>query len=86
MFCSSLQTVCFKRTKKFVFYYVLRPILLRRRRRRLSSSNSRVSITPDRNGFNVYCLECPPGGTFGHPGGQQKKVFAVLSWKGPSGI
>ena len=22
--------------------------------------------------FNVYCPECPPGGTIGHPGGQQK--------------
>ena len=21
---------------------------------------------------NVYCPECPPGGTIGHPGGQQK--------------
>ena len=37
-------------------------------------------------GINVYCPECPPGGTIGHPGGQQKKVFAVRSWKGSSGI
>ena len=29
---SSLQTVCFKRTKKLVFFLVPRPILLRRRR------------------------------------------------------
>ena len=21
---------------------------------------------------NVYCPECPPGGTIGHPGGRQK--------------
>ena len=30
-------------------------------------------------GLNVYCPECPPGGTIGHlgghPGGQQKKVL-----------
>ena len=26
-------------------------------------------------GVNVYCPECPPGGTFGHPGGQQKKFL-----------
>ena len=25
--------------------------------------------------FNVYCPECPPGGTIGHPGGQQKKFL-----------
>ena len=25
--------------------------------------------------LNVYCPECPPGGTFGHPGGQQKKFL-----------
>ena len=24
---------------------------------------------------NVYCPECPPGGTVGHPGGQQKKFL-----------
>ena len=24
---------------------------------------------------NVYCPECPPGGTIGHPGGQQKKLL-----------
>ena len=24
---------------------------------------------------NVYCPECPPGGTIGHPGGQQKKFL-----------
>ena len=24
---------------------------------------------------NVYCPECPPRGTFGHPGGQQKKFL-----------
>ena len=29
-------------------------------------------------------LSVHPGGTIGHPGGQQKKVFAVRSWKGPS--
>ena len=26
-------------------------------------------------GLNVYCPECPPGGTIGHAGGQQKKVL-----------
>ena len=25
--------------------------------------------------FNVYCPECPPGGTIGHLGGQQKNSF-----------
>ena len=25
--------------------------------------------------FNVYCPECPPGGTIGHSGGQQKKFL-----------
>ena len=25
--------------------------------------------------INVYCPECPPGGTIGHPGGQQKKIL-----------
>ena len=25
--------------------------------------------------FNVYCPEWPPGGTIGHPGGQQKKFL-----------
>ena len=25
--------------------------------------------------INVYCPECPPGGTIGHPGGQQKKYL-----------
>ena len=25
--------------------------------------------------INVYCPECPPGGTIGHPGGQQKKFL-----------
>ena len=25
--------------------------------------------------FNVYCHECPPGGTIGHPGGQHKKFL-----------
>ena len=25
--------------------------------------------------FNVYCPECPPGGTIGHPGGQQIKFL-----------
>ena len=25
--------------------------------------------------LNVYCPECPPGGTIGHPGGQQKKFL-----------
>ena len=25
--------------------------------------------------FNVYCPECPPGDTIGHPGGQQKKFL-----------
>ena len=25
--------------------------------------------------LNVYCPECPPGGTIGHPGGQQKKLL-----------
>ena len=24
---------------------------------------------------NVYCPECPPGGTIGHPGRQQKKFL-----------
>ena len=24
------------------------------------------------NSVNVYCPECPPGGTIGHPGRQQK--------------
>ena len=28
-----------------------------------------------RKGVNVYCPECPPGGTIGHPGGQQKKFL-----------
>ena len=28
-----------------------------------------MRLFPD---FNVYCPECPPGGTIGHPGGQQK--------------
>ena len=27
------------------------------------------------NVLNVYCPECPPGGTIGHPGGQQKKFL-----------
>ena len=25
--------------------------------------------------FNVYCSECPPGGTIGHLGGQQKQLL-----------
>ena len=25
--------------------------------------------------LNVYCPECPPRGTIGHPGGQQKKFL-----------
>ena len=25
--------------------------------------------------FSVYCPECPPGGTIGHPGGQLKKFL-----------
>ena len=25
--------------------------------------------------FNVYCPECPPRGTIGHQGGQQKKFL-----------
>ena len=25
--------------------------------------------------LNVYCPECPPGGTIGHPGGQQKEFL-----------
>ena len=25
--------------------------------------------------FNVYCPECPPGGTIGYPGGQHKKFL-----------
>ena len=25
--------------------------------------------------FNVYCPECLPGGTVGHPAGQQKKFL-----------
>ena len=25
--------------------------------------------------LNVYCPEWPPGGTIGHPGGQQKKFL-----------
>ena len=25
--------------------------------------------------LNVYCPECPPGGTIVYPGGQQKKVL-----------
>ena len=25
--------------------------------------------------INVYCPECPPGGTIGHLGGQQKKFL-----------
>ena len=36
--------------------------------------------------LNVYCTECPPGGTIVYLGGQQKKVIAVRSQKGPSGI
>ena len=24
---------------------------------------------------NIYCPECPPGSTIGHPGGQQKKFL-----------
>ena len=31
-----------------------------------------ASIVQD---INVYCPECPPGGTIGHPGGQQKKFL-----------
>ena len=27
------------------------------------------------HGLNVYCPEWPPGGTIGHPGGQQKKFL-----------
>ena len=27
------------------------------------------------NRLNVYCPECPPGGTIGYPGGQQKKFL-----------
>ena len=27
------------------------------------------------NSVNVYCPECPPGGTIGHPGGQQNKFL-----------
>ena len=26
--------------------------------------------------INVYCPECPPGGTIGHPGGQQKRFLS----------
>ena len=25
--------------------------------------------------LNVYCPECPPGGTIGHPDGQQKRFL-----------
>ena len=25
--------------------------------------------------LNVYYPECPPGGTIGHPGGQQKRLL-----------
>ena len=26
--------------------------------------------------LNVYCPECPPGATIGHPGGQQKTLLS----------
>ena len=28
-----------------------------------------------KSALNVYCPECPPWGTIGHPGGQQKKFL-----------
>ena len=31
--------------------------------------------SPTRRRVNVYCPEWPPGGTIGHPGGQQKKFL-----------
>ena len=34
----------------------------------------RVS-TNECNAFNVYCSECPPGGTIGNLGGQQKMIM-----------
>ena len=33
-----------------------------------------MTILGKRN-LNVYCPEWPPGGTIGHPGGQQKKFL-----------
>ena len=32
-------------------------------------------FSPHEKILNVYCPECPPGGTIGHPGGQQKKFL-----------
>ena len=52
MFCSSVITVCFKRTKKkLVFFSSPGHSSPSSSSSLLSSSNSRVSITPDRNGF-----------------------------------
>ena len=36
---------------------------------------SPLSCTVTLHHLNVYCPECPPGGTIGHPGGQQKKFL-----------
>ena len=53
MFCSSLQTVCFKRTQKARCSHsqTISPPL--------SSSSSWESITRDRNGFISMALEFP---------------------------
>ncbi|KAL5484375.1 hypothetical protein EMCRGX_G020856 [Ephydatia muelleri] len=39
------------------------------------SDSSQMRKKKAQEQFNVYCPECPPGGTIGHPGGQQKKFL-----------
>ena len=43
------------------------------KRERYCHSPERASRSAKR--VNVYCPEWPPGGTIGHPGGQQKKFL-----------
>ena len=40
-----------------------------------SKKISRVFVWTKISAVNVYCPEWPPGGTIGHPGGQQKKFL-----------
>ena len=42
------------------------------------NSISVPGVNRQHSSVNVYCPECPPGGTIGHPGGQQK-IFLPFS-------
>ena len=41
----------------------------------ISSSSLEIMQRTKLQSINVYCPEWPPGGTIGHPGGQQKKFL-----------